>query len=116
MCQHSSSQSSNGFWHGLSKARSLSRPWLLINLAMALVLLIATGCENVFPSIFAKTPECYIPAGKCMEIREGVKIKGWQTGPDGKPVKCYYRAYPGCNVGPGVPSRTVPALKESEVK
>jgi hypothetical protein len=74
-----------------------------------------TGCENVLPNIFAKTPELYIPEGKCMEIREGCKIKGWRTGADGKPEKCFFRAYPRCNVGVPTTPKPVPA-KESEIK
>ena len=91
---------------------------MLTSLATALALLTLTGCENPLEGIFSKTPEVYIPAGKCMEIRSGCKIPGWKTGADGKAEKVFYRAYPGCNVGPGVPSVGViqPVAKESAVK
>lgn len=100
-----------GSWGPASRSLRLSP----LSLLMVLVLLTMTGCENVLPSIFAKTPEIYIPEGKCMEIREGCKIKGWCDGPDGKKIKCFFRAYPRCNVGVPTTPKPVPA-KESEIK
>ena len=100
---------------GLSEPVSRRPRWLLLSLLTALVLMTATGCENILPSIFAKTPEIYIPEGKCMEIREGSKIKGWCDGPDGKKIKCFFRSYPRCNVGVPTTPKPVP-VKESEIK
>ena len=115
MCPNFSSESLSGYSDGSSVQASHSRQWLRLSLLTALACLMLIGCENVLPSIFAKTPELYIPEGKCMEIREGCKIKGWRTGADGKPEKCFFRAYPRCNVGVPTTPKPVP-VKESEIK
>jgi hypothetical protein len=95
---------------------SLSSRWKLASLLLALVLVTLTGCENPLPSFFARTPEVYIPAGKCAEVRKPIRVPVWTHDQDGKPVKAVYAAYAGSNVGPGVPSSSLPPAKESAIK
>lgn len=111
MCQLSSSlffDGSSSFFSAERKSRLLK----LVVILSALACLIATGCSNPLSGIFCRTPEVYIPAGKCAEVRKPVKVPVWTHDKDGKPVKGYYNAYAGSNVGPGVPSSAQPP-KES---
>jgi hypothetical protein len=82
-----------------------------ISLLMVLACLMLTGCENPVHDLFSKTPDLYIPAGKCAEVRKPVTIYTWSHDKDGNPVRSHYHAYPGCNVAPGAPT-----LKVSEIK
>ena len=101
---------------------SLSSQLKLISLLLVLALVTLTGCNgNPLHDIFSRTPDLYIPAGKCAELREPIVVKTWSHDKDGKPVKGHYHAYAGSNIGPGVPSVNVvqppaPVVKESAVK
>ena len=112
MCLLSFSQSSNGA-SNFSLAASPSLRWKRISLLLALACLILTGCENPLHGITDRTPDLYLPAGKCAEIRKPVTVYTWSHDKDGNPVKSHYHAYAGANIGPGVPSVATP---KSEVK
>lgn len=88
---------------------------MLTSLLMALALLTVTGCSNPLHNILGRTPDLYIPAGKCAEIRKPVTVFTWNTDEKGNKVKSHYHAYAGSNIGPGVPSSSIPP-KESTVK
>lgn len=115
MCPHSFSVSSNGSSNS-SSGGNLCLRWKLTSLLLALACLILTGCENPLHGIVDRTPDLYVPAGKCAEIRKPVTVYTWSRDEKGNPVKSHYHAYAGANVGPGVPSAAVPLVKESEIK
>jgi hypothetical protein len=114
MCGQSCFRLPRRYSAGLSTGNRSSL-WTLISLLAVLALATLTGCENPLTGIFSREPEVFIPAGKCAEIRKPVDIKVITHDKEGRPVKGYFRAYPGANVGPGIPSYAFPA-KESEIK
>ncbi len=114
MCQLSFSQLPDGYSRGSSTV-SRSSLWKLISLLAVLALATLTGCENPLTGIFSRTPEVFIPAGKCAEIRKPIDVPVIIHDKDGKPIKAFYRAYAGTNIGPGIPSYAFPK-KESEIK
>ena len=115
MCPLSFSASSNGSLNS-SSVGGLSLRWKLTSLLLVLACLILTGCSNPLHGFLDRTPDLYVPAGKCAEIRKPVTVYTWSHDEKGQPVKSHYHAYAGSNIGPGIPSSAVPPGKESAVK
>jgi len=109
MCLPSLCRSPSGSLGGSStenQSSPLKRTSLLLALA-CLIVIVLSGCENPLTGIFSRQPEVHIPAGKCAEVRRPIKVAVWTHDKDGKPIKGYYMAYAGSNVGPGVPTSEI---------
>lgn len=118
MCFLSSSRFSNcslGSSPIASRFPQLKPTSILLALALLTGIAFSGGCSSPISGIFSRTPQIYIPAGKCAEIREPVWVKTWSKDKDGNPIKSKYLAYAGSNVGPGIPSSATPPVKESSV-